>query len=179
MSPFGLALLVVALAPLARPLLRRGSPMRERAGRARYRTLVMSAWWRFGIPVLLVLALTGRWRAVARTPSEFVPVQALFGADAWAPADRLVVTGAGAAGLLLGVTLGVGLTAWRAWRGRPEGAAFGDARSLLPRSPDDYGWAALVAFTARCLGDVNRPGSAGLVLQQAEPPCLLRPGSRG
>ena len=131
----------MALLPLARLLWTR------RQGRGGYPALVRASWLRFGVPSVVLLGVAGRWPALWRLPPEFADARALIGVDGIDAAGRLSLLGAGAIGVSVGVFAGVLVTAWRAWRGRPEGTLFGDARAVLPR-PGELGWAAVVAVTA-------------------------------
>lgn len=97
---------------------------------------------------MALLGVSGRWPSILHIPVEFAPAAALFGVDDLTAADRQTVLLAASGGVVIGLVAGMLLTAWRAWRGRPEGTMFGDARALLPRGPQDYGWAALVCVTA-------------------------------
>ena len=133
----------MALAPLA-DLLR----PRRAGGRSDYPPIALGSWLRFGAPAVLLRAATGQIGAFVRLPPAFGPVQALAGLDRTGPGDRLALLGAAAAGVVLGVGAGLLLTAWRTWRGRPEGSLFGDASAVRPRGPDELRWAAVVAITA-------------------------------
>ena len=110
--------------------------------------MVRTHWLRFGLPPVLLLGVTGQWAGFWRLPIDFAPAAALLGLDRLTAHDRWYLIGAGAVGVTVGVAFGVLLTTWRAWRGRPEGVMFGDARHLLPRGRDELGWAAAVAVTA-------------------------------
>lgn len=114
----------------------------------RYPRMVRTHWLRFGLPPLVLLGASGQWAVFWRMPDAFAPAAALIGVERLAASDRWYLLGAGAVGVGIGILLGTMLTAWRAWRGKPEGALFGDARALLPRGPDELGWAAAVAVTA-------------------------------
>ena len=110
--------------------------------------MVRRHWLRFGLPSVLLLAVTGQLAAFWRMPAAFAPAAALFGVDDLGPLDRWRLLGAAAIGVVLGVLVSTTLTAWRAWRGRPEGTLFGDARAVLPERGDALGWAAVLAVTA-------------------------------
>ena len=138
-------LLLLALVPLW-PIVRgrRG----ELPPGPRYPRMVRAHWLRFGLPPVLLLGVTGQWAAFWRVPVDFAPAAALLGLDGLTVSDHWYLIGSGVIGVSVGVLGGTLLTAWRAWRGRPEGALFGDARHLLPRGRDELGWAAAVAVTA-------------------------------
>lgn len=136
-------LLLIALAPLLRALWRRSGG----SGRL-YPRLAAGQWLRFGLPAVVLLAAIGRWSAFATLPPEFAPAQVLLGIDGFDAADRRSLAWSAVGGVAIGMVLSLLVTAWRAWRGRAEGTLFGDARSIIPRDPRDYGWAAAVAVTA-------------------------------
>lgn len=144
-SPLWVALLLVALVPFF-PV-RRWRGTRTASG-PRYPRMVRTHWLRFGLPPVLLLGLTGQWPAFLHMPGVFAPAAALLGVDRLTPVDRWTLIGAAAIGLTVGLLIGVAASVWRAWRGRPEGALFGDARHLLPRTRDELGWAAALAVTA-------------------------------
>lgn len=139
------ALLAVALIPLRGVLFGR---RRAAAGGRRYASILRSSWLRFGLPPIVLLGLVWRWDAFVRLPPELLGAADWLGVGGISPRERLYLTGAAAVGVGVGVLVGVLLSAWRAWRGRPEGKLFGDASSVRPRGPDELGWAAAVAVTA-------------------------------
>lgn len=143
MKLFAAVLLLIALVPFGWSFLRRSAN-----GRRGYPAMVRSSWLRFGLPAIALLGVAGRWPSFVQIPAEFAPATVLVGFDGLTAADRQTVLLAAACGVLIGLAAGMLLTAWRAWRGRPEGTMFGDARAVLPRGPQDYGWAALVCLTA-------------------------------
>lgn len=138
-------LLLLALLPLWLVLRgRRGEPPPG----PRYQRMVRAHWLRFGLPPVLLLGVSGQWAAFWRLPADFAPAAALLGVNRLSAEDRWYLIGAVAVGVTVGVLFGTVLTAWRAWRGRPEGTLLGDARHLLPHGRDELGWAAAVAVTA-------------------------------
>ena len=145
MNPLYILLLLLALVPLW-PILRGGKT--PSAPGPRYPRMVRTHWLRFGVAPVVLLGVTGQWAAFWRLPPAFAPAAGLIGVDRLTVHDRWYLLGSTAVGVGVGVLLGTLLTAWRAWRGRPEGALFGDARHLLPRGRDEYGWAAAVAGSA-------------------------------
>lgn len=145
MHPFAALLLLFALAPLWTVL--RGRTGEPPPG-SRYPRMVRAHWLRFGLPSVVLLAVSGQLAALWRMPAAFVPAAALLGLEHWSGRERWYLIGSGSIGVGVGVLLGTLLTVWRAWRGRPEGALLGDARHLLPRGREELGWAAALAVTA-------------------------------
>ena len=139
------ALLVVALLPMA-TLFRRRVPRFRGAHYQRH--LAARSWLRFGPVTALVLLLLGRVETLWRLPAEFASATTVLGVDRFGPGDRRALALSCAGGVAIGTALLLGITAWRAWRGRPEGTTFGDARALVPQDPRDYGWAAFTALGA-------------------------------
>lgn len=144
MRLFAAVLLLIALVPFGWSFLGR----RRTSGRRGYPAMVRSSWLRFGLPAIALLGVAGRWPSILYMPAEFAPVAARLGLNDLTTADRQTVLLAAVCGVGIGLAGGLSLTAWRAWRGRPEGTMFGDARAVLPQGPQDYGWAALVCVTA-------------------------------
>ena len=141
MHPLYIPLLLIALAPLWP---RRARP---RPPGARYPRMVRAHWLRFGLPPVLLLGATGQLAAFLHLPEAFAPAVAMLGLDDLGPADRAYLIRAAATGVGIGIALGTLLTAWRAWRGRPEGRMFGDAGSIRPER-GELGWAAVLSITA-------------------------------
>lgn len=143
MSPLHTLLLLAALAPLWPGLFGRRLPPPG----PRYPGMVRRHWLRFGLPAVLLLVLSEQLGALWHMPAAFTPAAAAIGVEGIDAGDRRYLIESGAIGVGIGVVLGILLTAWRAWRGRPEGTLFGDASGIRPRQ-GELGWAAMVAVTA-------------------------------
>lgn len=139
-----LLLLLIALAPLVPLLLGKSWPVLPWR---RYPAMVARHWLRFGVPAVLLLGVTGQWGAFWALPDAFAPVTRLIGVEGFERADRAYIAASAAIGIAVGIAGGVLLSAWRAWRGRPEGATFGDASAVRPRE-GELGWAAVLAVSA-------------------------------
>lgn len=145
MHPLPILLLAVALVPMAHLLFGRRRP--AQSGR-RYPRMLRASWLRFGVPPVLLLGLTGQWRAFWVPPPVFAPAAVFLGIDGLSAADRHYLIAAGAVGVAIGILLGTLVTAARASRGRPEGTLFGDASALRPRNAGEFGWTAAISITA-------------------------------
>lgn len=138
-------LLLLALLPLWHILVGRS---RSAPPGPRYPRILRAHWLRFGLPPVVLLGINGQWAAFWRVPVNFGPAAEWLAVAAFGPAERWYLIGSAAIGIAVGVGAGVLLSAWRAWRGRPEGTLFGDAGAVRPRGADELGWAAAVAVTA-------------------------------
>lgn len=143
MTPVAALLLAVALLPLGQLLFAR----RRRIEGRRYPRMVRTSWLRFGVPPLVLLGSIARWPDFLHLPSEFAAARMLLGIGDVSAVEQRILIGAAAIGVAIGVGGGMLLTAWRAWRGRPEGTLFGDAAAVRP-GPGELGWAAALAVTA-------------------------------
>lgn len=140
-SPLPVLLLLVALLPLWPRRTARRPP------ESRWPAMVARHWLRFGVTSVLLLGLTGQLAAFWRVPAAFAPAQLLLDVRWLNDHERFYLMRAAAVGVGIGILLGMLVTAWRAWRGRPDGSIFGDASSVRP-GPGELGWGAAVAVTA-------------------------------
>ena len=148
MHPLYITLLLIGLIPLwPASWPPRRSWTRPAPAGPRYPRMVRAHWLRFGLPPIILLGLTGQLGAFWCVPAAFAPAVTLLGLDGLGQTDRAYLIRAAATGVGIGVGLGTLLTAWRAWRGRPEGKLFGDASSIRP-AHGELGWAAAVSLTA-------------------------------
>lgn len=110
--------------------------------RARHVRWAAGLWLGYGLPSLAGLLLIGRLDALTRLPAEFIMLGEAIGLPPGSIGVDLV-----AIGLAGGSLLGIGLTWWRARRGKAPWTA-GDARSVMPSSDRDLLPAAVLAISA-------------------------------
>lgn len=139
-------LLAVLLAAYGRYV--RGGGVAKDSGRiARYRRWMRRAPLAFGVSSLAVLLIGGRIEALASLPPEFAQAARVarhlagFGGDI--AALKLAVLG----GFGGGVVLGLLIAWWRKRRGQRQLMA-GKLAAILPRTPGELAWTALLGITA-------------------------------
>lgn len=138
------AILLVLVAGYLAALLYRGrlfTPPRLPI-RARHLHWAVGLWLGYGVPALAGLVLLGRTGALTQLPPEFVTLGDIAGLPPGSIGFELV-----AIGLAAGSVLGLGLTWWRARRGKAPWTA-GDASSVMPTANRDLLPAAVLAVSA-------------------------------
>ncbi len=109
---------------------------------ARHLRWASALWLGYALPAVLGLVVLQRLNGVSQLPGEFVPLALYLDLPPGSIGMELVLVGLGGGSLL-----GLGLTWWRARRGRAPWTA-GDARSIMPTSDADLWPAAVLAVSA-------------------------------